>query len=305
MLTYKRTLKRFERNGFMDTLERLRVVTHMDDGQWQDLLQLTWWEYMMIRSGKQNLPEKAFLRLADHLAVNPTDLLRGKVNFHDLQIKAEASNWMMPEEYSFANYGRRRTTITSFEYLEKYHGWRLRYEVLKHLGLSETVLTNPFAPISMKIITDALAYLAQRHFTATDFYSMGMHSYTGNTDTILGRFYSELNSSKDIIEHMWGDCLKFYEKNCLYRFLRLNNEGALLEVISEPTVAEEMKMVHLGNEHICKLKAGMMASAPMYIGEAPARVVERSCVHKGDASCIFDITFANGSLYQAANLSFA
>ncbi|KYG65837.1 hypothetical protein AZI86_01825 [Bdellovibrio bacteriovorus] len=289
----------------MDTLERLRVVTDIDDSQWQDLLQLTWWDYVMVRSGKKQLSEQALLRLSEYFDSDPRAVITGKVDFHSIQIQSEKSRWEMPDAYAVANYGRRRTTITTFEYIERNHGWRLRYEVLKHLGLSESILTDPFAPISMQVITDALAYLGHRHFTAKDFFAMGMYSYSGNVNTLLGRFYSELETSKEVIEHMWGDCLNFYEKNCRYRFLKLNEEGALLEVSSDPHVAQEMETTHLGNEYICSLKAGMMASAPMYRGEAPAKVIERCCVHHGAPACVFEITFAKGVLYHAANLNFA
>lgn len=289
----------------METLERLRVISHIDNTHWQDLLQLTWWDYLLVQSGKKKLPENSLMRLSDHFSTDPLEFLKGDFDYHDLQIRYESKKWVLPEGYSFANYGRRRTTITTFEYIEKYHGWRLRYEILKHLNLSEAVLTDPFAPISMKIITDVLSYLAQRHFTSQDFFAMGMHSYVGNTETILGNYYGDLESSQQIIEHMWGDCLNFYEKNCRYRFLKLTESGAVLEVRSDPDVAAEMNTTHLGSEHICSLKAGMMASAPLYIGEAPAKVVERCCVHKGAEACVFEITFAKGVSYQAAGLSFA
>lgn len=275
-----------------DILERLRLVNHFEDHTWQDVLGVNWWDYTMIRSGQKKLSEKSLLRLSDELDFAPQSLLQGTVNFHDLQVKAEEKIWEMPELYSYATYGRRRTTITSFEYLEKYHGWRLRYDVLRHLNLSEAVLDDPFAPISMRIITDAFAYLAKRQFKAKDFFAMGMYSFVGNVNTLMGQFYSQLASPKEIVEHMWSDCLKFYEKNCVYKFLRLDMEGGLLEVTSEPLVAEEMKVRHLGNEHICSLKAGMIASAPMYLGHAQAHVVEKCCVHKGAKSCIFEITFA-------------
>ncbi|QDK36369.1 hypothetical protein [Bdellovibrio sp. NC01] len=275
-----------------ETLERLRLTSHLNESDWQDLLGVGWWDYKMIRSGQRKLPETSLIKLSDHFQYDPQSLISGNIDFHDIQIKNEINHWTMPESYSYAAYGRRRTTITTFEYLEKYHGWQLRYDLLKHLNLSESVMRDPFAPISMRIITDAAAYLAQRHFGPKDFFAMGMYSFVGNVNTILGKFYAGLSSPKEILEHMWGDCLKFYEKNCIYRFLRLDDQGGLLEVISEPLVAEEMRVAHLGNEHICQLKAGMMASAPMYLGHSQAQVKEKCCVHKGAPSCIFEITFA-------------
>lgn len=279
-------------HSLAETVERLRVVNNFDERNWLDLLNLNWLDYTKVRSGLSAFPEKSLLNLSEHFNYGQEDLLQGSINFQKLQVERDASSWQLPEQYSVATYGRGRTTITSFEYLEKYYGWRLRHDLLKTLNLSESVLMDSFSPISMKVITDTFAQLAKRQFSQNDFFAMGMYSYVGNANTIVGQYYSRLNSPREVLEHMWGDCLKFYEKNCIYRFLNLDEQGGRLEVISDPQVAEEMQVRHLGNKHICALKAGMMASGPMCLGHAPARVVETQCVHRGDPSCIFEITFA-------------
>lgn len=281
----------------LDTLEHIRLVTQLSESQWQDLLQVSWWDYTLIRTGERRLSENSLLRIADHILCAPETIISGQVDFHGLQIQIDKKNsWGLPENYAVANYGRRRTTITTFEYIERYHGWKMRLDILKHLGLSEAILQDPFAPISMRVITDTLAYLAKRQFSARDFFSMGLYTYIGNSQTILGEHYAQMSSPKEVIEHMWSDCLKFYEQNCRYRFLSLTSEQAVIEVISEKHVAEEMGVKHLGNEHVCQLKAGMMASAPMYLWQVPARVVERCCVHKGAPACVFEVHFVSPGL---------
>lgn len=274
---------------FNETLERLRIISGIDNHDWLDLLQINWTEYTLIRAGVRKLSDNASSNLSSHFNVDPKKITQGEIDFKDLQIKSE--KWQMPEVYSYATYGRSRTTITSFDYLEKFHNWRIRYDVLKNLGLSESMLTNSFAPISMKVITDSFEYLSKRQFQKKDFFSMGLFSYVGNADSFLGSHYSQLRNSQEILEKMWGECLDFYEKNCLYKFVKLNSQGALLEVISDPYVAEEMGVRHLGNKHICSLKAGMIASAPMYIGYPLADVTIKSCVHQGASSCLFEVKF--------------
>jgi predicted hydrocarbon binding protein len=275
-----------------DTLERIRHATQLSESQWQDLLQVTWWDYTLIRTGERKLSESALLRISDHILCAPEQIISGQVDYHGLQMRTDQkSSWEMPEPYSYAQYGRRRTTITTFEYIERYHGWKMRSDVLKHLGLSESILQDPFAPISMRVITDALAYLAKRQFKARDFFGMGLYTYIGNAKTILGEHYGQMSSPKEVIENMWSDCLNFYEQNCRYRFLKLSDQGAVIEVVSEKHVAEEMGVKHLGNEHVCQLKAGMMASAPMYMWQAPAQVVELCCAHKGAQACVFEVSF--------------
>ncbi|QLY24085.1 hypothetical protein [Bdellovibrio sp. KM01] len=288
------TVARMGKSLSFDTLERIRQVSQFSENQWQELLDLSWWDYTLIRTGQRKLSEHSLIRISDQILYSPEQILFGEVDYHDLQIRADQkSSWALPEPYTYANYGRRRTTITTFEYIERYHGWKLRFDILKHLGLSESVLQDPFATISMRVISDTLTYLAKRRFQAKDFFAMGLYTYVGNATTILGDHYGQMASAREIIEHMWSDCLKFYEKNCRYRFLSLDEQGALLEVTSERDVADEMRVKHLGNEHVCHLKAGMMASAPLYLGQAQARVVEKCCAHKGAQACVFEITFQN------------
>lgn len=118
-----------------------------------------------------------------------------------------------------AMHGRSRTTITSFGFLEKRFGWRLRLDTLKHFSMSEIILTDAFAPISMKFITDVCQFLStERNLSDADFFDMGLHSYIGNKDSILGNTLSKLPNVKAILEHMWGDLLPLLEQNCHYKF---------------------------------------------------------------------------------------
>lgn len=274
-----------------ETLERLRIVSGFENEDWLDLLQINWKDYALIRAGVKNLPEKALSNLSGHFNIDAKKLINRDVDFKIIQIKSDEKAWELPYVYSYATHGRSRTTITSFDYLEKFHGWRVRYDVLKHLGLSESILTNPFDQISMKVITDAFAYMAKRQFRAADFYTMGMYTYVGNANTILAEHYAKLKNPQEILEHMIGQCLQFYEKNCIYRFIKFDQQQAVVEVMSDPRVADEMNVRHLGNEHICCLKAGWLASVPLYLGQQPLKVVHTSCVHKGDPTCRFEITF--------------
>lgn len=289
-----------------EILERLRLVNNFTDESWLDILNLTWTDYALVRSGLKPLGEKSILNLSESLHETPQALIHGSVDFQLMQIKSESKNWNIPKPYSFGQHGRSRTTITTFDYLERYHGWRLRYDILKTFGLSETILTDPFSPISMRLITDVTSYLAKRQFNHGDFFKMGMYSYNGNSQTNLGQHYARLNTPREVVEHMWSECLKFYENNCIYSFLKLNDKEALLEVVSDPDVASELGVKHLGNENICDLKAGIIASAPLYIGYPTAAVTQKSCVHRGDSACVYSITFPEASqkIMQPAVKSF-
>lgn len=279
--------------SFNDNLERLRIVTGTEDEHWLDLLKLNWRDYAMVRANLKKLPENSISSLANHFEFSPDSFLLGNLDFQSIQIKSEQNTWEMPYKYSLATYGKARSTIAFFNYLGKIHGWQLRYEILKHLELSESILTNQFDPISMRVLSDTLNYLSKRQFGVHDFFSMGIYSHIENTKTFLGEHYAKLNNPREIIEHMIGECLQYYEKNCKYRFIKLNDYSAVIEVLSEPAVAEEMGVPHLGNEPICHAKAGWFASTPLYLGLPPLKVKQTACVHRGDSACRYEISFTS------------
>lgn len=279
--------------SFNDNLERLRIVTGTENEYWLDLLKLNWRDYVKVRANLIELPENSLLNLANHFEFSPDSFLLGNLDFQDLQIRSEQKNWKLPNKYARATHGKARSTITAFDYLEKMHGWQIRYEILKQLELSESILTNPFDPISMQVLSDTLNYLSKRHFGVPDFFSMGIYSHIENTKTFLGEHYAKLKNPREIIEHMIGECLQYYEKNCKYNFIKVNDYVAVVEVLSEPAVAEEMGVLHLGNEPICHAKAGWFASTPLYLGLPPLKVVQTSCVHRGDPACRYEISFTS------------
>src|SRR3989344_7006319 len=147
-----------------DTFERLRITVGMNSQEWFDILQLSWSDYQNIKLGGVIPSERLTERIAKHFNLNTEDLLSGRIDYKALALRSAASPLVMPEAYSKAAYGRRRTSITSIDFLEKYASWRLRLDALRKLSVSENMLQDPFAPISMRFITDLCDYLHQRQF---------------------------------------------------------------------------------------------------------------------------------------------
>lgn len=54
-----------------DILERLRVASHLDASSWQKLLNVSWIDYSMIRSGELPLSEESLLTISDFFSYRP------------------------------------------------------------------------------------------------------------------------------------------------------------------------------------------------------------------------------------------
>ena len=275
---------------FQETLERIRLTSKVSQSDWFDILEIPWQDYQDMRLGKFFPTENLVERVAAHFELKPLDIIDGRVDYKALALRLEQPS-EMPETYSAAAFGRKRTSITSINFLEKYVGWRLRLDSIRRLGITEHHLQDPFSPISMKFITDLCAYLYRRQFRKEDFYAMGAFTYEGNKNSVVAQLFAELSTAKQAYEFFFNDCMKLFEQNCFYNITYADEEKMTVEYITNPHVAAESGVRHLGNEHVCQLKAGAIANVPRYLGLPPSNVIKSACVHKGDDVCRLEIEY--------------
>lgn len=284
------SLHKLQLPALADRLERLRVTGRVSHQEWFDLLGVPWLEYQEFKMGRASFELGVFERVAGRFGLRVDDLLTDRIDFQDLAMKVDASS-ELPEAYSRAAYGRRRTSITSIEFLEKHQGWRLRSDALRALKVPEGALQDPFAPISVRFLSDLCLYLARRQFRKEDFFRMGLYTFDGNKDSMLGRFFSQIGSLRELYSVFLVDMMKVFEQNCRYTIIRMDDDGLTVEAVTNPDVGAELSVRHIGNEALCSLKAGHLASMPLYLGLRRADVTETCCVHRGDSVCRFEVDF--------------
>lgn len=282
-----------------DALERLRVTTNTRSTEWFDILQLSWTDYQLIKLGRVIPTETLTERVAKHFNLNSRDVLAGNINYSALAMNIESGDHSpLPEVYSKAAFGRMRTSISSVNFLEESVGWRLRLEAMRKLKISESALQNPFAPISMKFITDLCEYLRLRHFQTNDFFSMGAYAFEANKNTLIAKLFSEITTPKEAYEFFFNDCMRLFEQNCTYTIKSVTQTTLVVEYLTNADVAAESGTRHLGNTSVCQLKCGTVANVPRFIGLPPAKVKEVACVHVGDEICRLEVDFSPPQLLR-------
>lgn len=283
--------KKVELQPVAETFERLRWTANLSQQKWIDLMGIQWWQYHRIKAGTEAIPNKVIERVAQYFKISPKNLIAGNVDFGEVAAMVHKGS-ALPERYTKAAYGRKRTTITSIEFLEKYFGWRLKLDVLAAHGATEADLRDPFSPISMHLISDICAYLHDhRQFRAPDFQAMGAYSYFANRKTLVGKIFSEMRSPSELYEFFILEAMKIFEQNCIYSIERKNDNGMTIDVLTHPDVAAECGVRHLGNVHTCHLKAGMVVTLPRYLNLPNAKVRKTACVHQGDSVCRYEVDF--------------
>jgi predicted hydrocarbon binding protein len=244
-----------------------------------------------MKSGHSVLKPQSLESLAEKFQLPVEQIVFGKLDFRELSRKLESKNSCLPERYSKAAFGRRRSHITSIDFLEEQAGWRLRTDVLQKFEIPESQLLNPFDPISVLFITDLCAYLHRRGFRYEHLLAMGAYGYKNNSKTLIGKHFASLKNPGEVYESFFTEGMKFYEQNCTYTLTKLTPTGGVFEVHSNPDVAHELGVRYVGSELLCAFKAGLAASMPLYLGLPMAQMRETACVHRGDRCCEFEFTY--------------
>lgn len=279
------------KNTLPDTLERLRLISDISNPEWLDLLNMSWLDYHQARLNNVNPSENCIENVARYFGLPVKNVLDGNINFQAFALRHEGDFTKMPEVYSIAAYGRMRTSITALDFVERRAGWRLRLDAIRKLDVAEALLQDPFAAISMRFITDLCEYLHRRQFQKADFYSMGAYSCQLNKKSVVGNLFSGLSNAKEAYEFFFYECMKIFEQNCDYKITQISNHNLCVEYVTNPHVAAESGIRHLGSTHVCQLKIGFIANIPQHLGLPAASISEEACVHRGDEVCRLGIAF--------------
>lgn len=276
-------------SSVIDTVERLKAISQMPEHEWLDLLEISWKDYQQFRMGFRSSPDNCLENIAHHFNIEQRDLLFGNVDFKKLAIEHDLKGPEVEDYYMVAAHSRRRTTITSIEYLEQTYGWRLKADVLKHFHIKESALQDPFAPVSMRLITDICDYLDHRQFSRNDFYAMGAYTVSGNKKSMLATLLAQTENAQNLYEHFINSLMPMFESNSYYRYNRINALECLITMESNQDISNQLGVKKLGSQNICHLKTGFCASLPGYLGLPFAKVTHTTCEHRGDDACRFHV----------------
>ncbi len=289
--------------SLIETFERLRITSELSSPQWLEMLNLSWNEYQNFKISQLELSQKCLENVAAYFDLTTEQVIKGQIDYQALGMQFEKGFKELPEIYAKAAFGRKRTSITSLDFVEKFAGWRLRLDALRKLEVSESLLQDPFGAISMRFITDLCTYLRQRQFKKSDFFAMGSFTYEGNKNSVVGKLFSEMPSAKDAYEFFFQECMKLFEQNCIYTITRMSDNDLSVEYITNPYVAAESGVKHLGNTHVCQVKMGLIANIPRYLGLPASKIKEVSCVHNGDSVCCLEVDFSEANKQQLSRPS--
>jgi hypothetical protein len=272
-------------------LERLQAISCLSESDWCDVLEIHWKDYQELKMGRMEVAGRTLENLSEFFGLGATEILEDSIDFSKLALKFEKKGRHLPDRYLNAAFGRRRSSINSMQFLEDKISWKLRSDVIQKFEIPESEMQDPFGKISVLFMTDLCDYLHRRGFQAKDFHSMGAYNYVTSSNSLIGKYYSELRSLTEVYESFFLESMKFFEANCTYKLIKLDSSGGVFEVWSNPDVAAELGVRHIGNEHLCSFKGGHAASMTQFLGQPMAQIRETACVHNGSSCCRYEFNF--------------
>lgn len=275
--------------------ERLRATLGIEHSAWASVLRLTTKEYAKVLSGKKPLTVLSLFAISERFSLSIELMMQNRLDYAAV-VEHQAGNLAyLPERYTVAAFSKRRTAVNFLGYIENTYGWRLRSEALRHFQMTEASFSDPDATINVQFLTDLMGFLRKRGLSDKDFFEIGAHSLVTNRKSLLGEALCKKKSPSQVYETMTVELISFFERNCSYRLARLTEDSCVLESHSNSDVASALRVKHLGSVDGCLQRAGILASAPGYIGLPRARVFELTCVHRGDSKCRFKVDFGQAA----------
>lgn len=275
-----------------DTVERIRMTRQLSLDEWVDRIRVSKPTYLNFVHGRQQLTSNDLDRIAESAALNPNEIIDGKVDFKTLAMNSEADTGSLDERYLCGKFSRLRTVISVLDGVEEYLGWRARLDVMATLNLSEKLLSDPLQTCNIRLISDICSTVRTKYRADLSLFSgLGAHSTVTYAGTPLAHEFAKYETPGKLYEAAFGPMVPQYEHNHSYQILTLSDEFCSVAVTPFQKVKDEFKSHFISNAENCSVKAGLMSTILGYIGLPCSHVTEIECIYRGNKRCVFDVDF--------------
>jgi hypothetical protein len=280
-------------NVSRETLERLRESTFLSDEEWSDCLQLSPNRYENLKDQKEiTLSDQVLEDFSELIDLTPEAIISGNIDFKVIAKRQKGYATFLPERYFVAAHSKIRTSSHLLDYIEIFHGWRVRSRILRHFQLNESVFANLDRAISVSFPTDLYGHLSSMGLRHSDFYEMGKYSLVSNSRSKVGEMFRATKTPKSAYEKCFVELIgQYYDQNFIYSLKKMDQTTCTVSARFHPQVLDEMHVSSIGNGAACSSRGGTFASIMGYIGASDADVTETTCVHRGDQECTYVIDF--------------
>lgn len=282
---------------FRQLIEGLQFNLGVSSEELADLLQATPREFTN-KNFEPNIEQLGRLAQRFHFSLNR--FFKEDIDLEVIRQHRQGNQLVLSHKYQPAAFSKRRIIINMLDFVEAQRGSSMKRLLMDHLYLTDAIYLDPDGPVNVLLFEDATQYLFKAGFSASDIFQMGQHMAVTNQGTAFADRLKETKSVSEMYEYYLTDLIKTVEHNNFYQLKRLSNSECLLESFENPDLLDALKVEHAGGIGRCLCRAGTLAAAPAYRGLPQARIVETTCVHRGDDLCRFHINFEHAARLENA-----
>lgn len=277
------------------TLDKIKHTLGWSDKDLADSLELTETRYRSLQQ-KGVIPSVHSIgSLSKRVGLSFDAIMLGQIDYKILKDRANGHLMSLPERFEVgaaSAFSKRRTSINLLLFIENVYGWEVKKSILDHFQITDAAFQNPEENISFQFPTDLSEFMVRRGYPKSIFKRMGAYSSIVNRNTPLGQKISSFSTAIALHEGMFGDVIgKFYEKNCVYKIIKLDERECWVEATPSEELKEALKTNLPGNPHVCMIRGGSFASMTQYLGSSLSEVHESECIHRGDSRCLYKIQY--------------
>jgi len=282
----------------LQLLMRIRDVVGASNEEWAEELMLTSRQFGRIVSGRSKLPAHSLIELCEKYNLDPENFFRLKVDLRALYEHSKGNLDYIPEEFTKAAGSNCRTFQMFLESVEDQIGWDARIDSLRKIQIHEKAFSNPHRKVNIRLMSNyLLALKGYYNLKEPDFFRIGQHSYEMHRDLTFGMLMSSQKNVSEAYEKLIWDLSPYMENNNKYKISKMTKNCVQVDCCQNFEISEGLGVEINGSVETCNIRAGILSSAPRYLGMTPSRVLETQCVHRGDAFCRFVITHKETSYH--------
>ena len=285
-------MKRHSPKKLWTTLSDIQTTISVDDGTFSDFLELPVQRFRQLRNTKKAPSVCAIDSIAEKLNLDIEHMLGGNIDFTALSEHFFGNDAYVPDKYLVAAHSRRRTSAQILAYIGRFHGQSSKTALLRRFQIHETAFTDLNKTININFLSDLCATIETMGFSKSEIEKMGAYSFVQNRNTELGHILSSHKSLRSLHEDIFASTVgKYFDTNFHYKLIELTDEHCVFESIENRDICDELGMPHIGTKTTCAIKRGTTASLAKYLGHNNSKVQETHCIHHGDRSCRFLVSF--------------
>lgn len=289
--TEKSNRKRFSQEQLGKTVRAIRKAGGLSQVEMAALLKIHQSAYSRIETGFQALSVEQLIKVGEHFRVNTDSILTSRVNYWRISVDC-GTHLSLPKRYDDNRFSRVRELFPLFLFTTVLKGPQFTRDTLKQFGFSGIFNLPPDSLIGVQANLDYFRYLISTQIlTDSTFKKLIEQNLVDEVHDFLDDEYRTCDEPISLIEKVMQNA-HHYQEN--FDLALEDQAKGWLEVSMRP--ADHMKNVSYKDDILgdilCRYRREYLAQFPRYIGEKPARLVEKECHFHGAERCVYRIEVA-------------